>query len=294
MNNKFLATISPLFLFAILFSNVFYAQDNSNSRVKMKPVKPETLKVLYNFTIKSKVLDEERKIIVHLPKGYDATSIDAYSVIYMLDGGNYDMLMAKVADSLFAANKMSKVIVVGIENIRRGYDFTPPYEKYGRGDIRKNGNGDKFINFIKKELIPVVNQKFKTNNHKTLVGHSWGGAFATYLLSKSPELFDGFFIFSPTFLYRSTIEESTRRLRTDLNSKFNENIKLPKFIYISLGENEQERFKNSAQYFATYLKINIHSSIEFKFEVSENADHMKNPVISIPRALTHFWKIYIK
>lgn len=240
-----------------------------------------------DFTIKSEILGEDRKIIIHLPKDYDTTSKDEYSVIYMLDGGNFDDLMAEVADSLFVTNNIPKVIVVGIGNIRRGFDFTPPYEQSGRGDNRKTGNGDKFISFIKEELVPEVNKKFRTNNHKILVGHSWGGAFATYLLSESPELFDGFFIFSPTFLYGPTIEESTKRLRADLNSNFDKAIKLPAFIYVSLGQTEQERYKESAQYFADYLKRNIPSSIKYKFEVSEGADHMQNPVISIPRALIY-------
>lgn len=277
---KYLITILIL-----IFSQANMAQKVSNSKNVYAPIEQS------DFTIKSEILGEDRKIIIHLPKDYDTTSKDEYSVVYLLDGGNFDVLMAKVADSLFATSKVSKVIVVGIENIRRGFDFTPPYEQSGRGDNRKLGNGDKFISFIKEELIPEINKKFRTNNHKILVGHSWGGAFASYLLSESPELFDGFFLFSPTFLYGPTIEESTKRLRADLNSSLIKDIKLPEFIYISLGQYEDERFKESAQYFADFLKNNIPSRIKYKFEVSEGADHMQNPVISIPRALIYSWSI---
>ena len=76
-----------------------------------------------------------------------------------------------------------------------------------------------------------------------------------------------------------------------LNFEFNKNVKLPKFIYISLGQKEQDRFKGSAQYFADFLKQHIPSRIKYKFEVSKGADHMQNPVISIPRALIYSWSI---
>jgi predicted alpha/beta superfamily hydrolase len=243
-----------------------------------------------SFSLKSETLGETRKMIVHLPEAYDVKHKDGYSVIYMLDAGNDDALTAKTARELNKAGIMPRVIVVAIENIRRGYDFTPPYEMFGRGDDRKKGNADKFLAFIKTELIPETDKKFKTNGHKVFMGHSWGGAFATYLLSQSPDLFDGFFIFSPSILYRSTFEKSTATLFADINSKFGSDVKLPSFIYVSVGSKERARFRESYSGFVGYLKKNAPSKVKTKFEVTEGADHMENPEISIPIALRFGWK----
>ena len=102
-----------------------------------------------NFSLQSKILGETRKVIVHLPEAYDANHKDGYTVIYMLDAGNDDALTAEAAGAHHTAGIMPEVMVVAIENIRRGYDFTPPYEMAGRGDDRQNGNGDKFLAFIR-------------------------------------------------------------------------------------------------------------------------------------------------
>ena len=117
------------------------------------------------------------------------------------------------------------------------------------------------------------------------MGHSWGGAFATYLLSQSPDLFEGFFLFSPTFLYGPTIEESTDKLFSDLTAIFNKDVKLPAFVYVSVGEDERVSFKESYQSLAGFLKQHIPSRVKLHCETTAGAAHMENPEISIPRAL---------
>lgn len=243
-----------------------------------------------NFDLRSEILGENREIIVHLPEGYDADSKQGYPVIYMTDAGNDDALTAKTAHEHYLAGIMPKVIVVAIENIRRGYDFTPPYEMLGRGDDRIEGNGDKFLAFITEELIPETNRNFRTSGHNVFMGHSWGGAFASYLLSQSPNMFEGVLIYSPTFLYGSTTEESTDKLFTDLKAIFDENTELPAYIYVSVGEEEQDRYKESYQSLANFLEQHISSRVRLLFETTEGATHTENPKISIPRALSFGWR----
>ena len=243
------------------------------------------------FSLKSEILGETREMNVHLPKDYDDKNKSGYAVLYMLDGGGDDALAAATARKLYKEKIMSKIIIVAIKSIRRGYDFTPPYEKLGRGANHRKGNGDKFLAFIKNELIPQTNKKYRTNNQQYFMGHSWGGAFATYVLSQTPELFNGFFIFSPTILYASTIEESTETLFADLTKNFNNNHTLPAFIYVSVGEDEQSRFKESYKALVAYLKKNAPAKIRLQFAITKDAAHMENPEISIPIAFRFGWEI---
>ena len=46
-----------------------------------------------------------------------------------------------------------------------------------------SGSGMRFYNYLTKELIPDVNRLYSTNNHETLIGHSYGGYFGAYILS---------------------------------------------------------------------------------------------------------------
>jgi len=247
-----------------------------------------------NFTLNSEILGESRNIIVHLPEGYDSNQQKKYPVIYMLDAGNDDVLMAETVTSGHRAGNMPEAVVVAIENIRRGFDFTPPYEAFGRGDKRQYGNGDKFLSFIKDELIPKTEKKLRTNGHKIFMGHSWGGAFASYVLSKEPDLFDGLFIFSPAIAYGPTVEKSMEKLFVDLDKIFKSNVNLPEFIYMSVGTEEHERYREAYEYFAAYLKENISSSVKLNFNITQEADHMANPEMSLPLALKFAWKNGLK
>lgn len=40
-----------------------------------------------------------------------------------------------------------------------------------------------FFNYLTRELIPDVNKNYATNDHETLIGHSYGGYFGAYVLS---------------------------------------------------------------------------------------------------------------
>ncbi|MFT7560059.1 MAG: putative alpha/beta superfamily hydrolase [Flavobacteriales bacterium] len=236
------------------------------------------------FSLKSEILKETRNMIIHLPEGYDNTNKNRYSVIYMLDAGNDDTLTATIASQLHTAGIMPKVIVVAIKNIRRGYDFARPYDMSGRGDERRKGNGENFSEFIKRELIPAINKNFKTNDKKIFMGHSAGGAFASYLLSQSPDLFDGFLIFSPA------PGDSSDRLFKDFRENINRDINLPEFIYASVGGDEATQFKRSYQRLTSSLKKHTPSKVKLKFETTDGADHMENPERSISSALKFAWK----
>jgi len=236
-----------------------------------------------NFTVKSTILKEQRKIRVHLPDNYDINKDQKFPVIYMLDAGNDDQLAADTAKKLASERAMPPVIIVAIENIRRGYDFTPNYLKMGRGDNRRFGNGDNFLKFITDELMFRVDQDFKTNKTQYFMGHSWGGAFTSYVLSQRPELFEGFFIFSPSFINIPSQDQVKDTLSMDFikHSKAN---KSPSFIYLSVGNKERQRFTASYDGFKKFLGVHAHKKTRVMTQLTLNADHMANPELSIPNA----------
>lgn len=232
-----------------------------------------------NFSLNSKILNETRNIVVHLPDGYDEKSKQKYSALYMLDEGNDDVLTAKTVRNLHVSSGFPSLVVVAISNIRRAYDFMSPHELYGSGADKVKGNGDSFAAFIKEELIPETETRFNLGRKKIFMGHSWGGAFATYFISESSGLFDGFLIFSPAF---GTSKDATL---SALDSSLSGKKTLPKFIYVSVGGDEGADYTRSYVDLTTHLKKLKSSNAVFKFEVTEGAGHMSNPEQSIENAL---------
>jgi predicted alpha/beta superfamily hydrolase len=128
-------------------------------------------------------------------------------------------------------NRVPKSILVGIANIDRKRDFTYPtrIEK----DLKRypsSGKSDQFIAFIEKELQPYINQKYRTNDSKMIIGQSLGGLLATEILFKKPSLFNQYIIMSPSLWWdNGSLLNATSEL-------FQENFIQKTAVYIGVGK----------------------------------------------------------
>lgn len=134
--------------------------------------------------IKSKRLAEDREISIYLPHSY-LNSKQRYPVIYTLDGEGTGPVTANAVSFMTgysALPQMPEALVVAIANTDRNRDMPIPQE-YGKG-----GEAN-FLGFIGDELIPLIEQRYRTQPLRILVGHSQGGLFATYALAARPAVF---------------------------------------------------------------------------------------------------------
>ncbi len=133
-------------------------------------------------SIPSEILKENRKLIVNLPKDYE-TSNKLYPVLFLLDGLNSNLLEAIHVTNQLRAN----MIIVAIPNTNRNRDMmplsTPTYEV-------DNPGAESFLNFLEQELIPYINQQYRSNGDLTIRGRSLSGLFVLYAFLEKPELFD--------------------------------------------------------------------------------------------------------
>ncbi len=102
--------------------------------------------------VPSKVLSENRRILVHLPLGYESTKLN-YPVVYHLYGDyvmTYFVEAVFVLDRLHSANKMPQVILIGVDNTDRCRDLRPI------GCDGSPGGIENFIRYFKEELMVLV------------------------------------------------------------------------------------------------------------------------------------------
>ena len=245
---------------------------------------PSALAQQDNFSIQSEILQETREIVVHLPENYDPENKDGYPVIYMLDADHEDdEIAARKAHAYFTAKIMPEVIVMAIKNIRRGYDFAPPSITFKQDGEQVSGNSDKFLAFIKNELIPFSSKKFRTNGRRVFTGHSWAGQFLAYTLSQSPELFDAYFITSPD------IGRYGDQTYSDLELVFKQDLDFPEFIYVSVGGSEPPDLKTDYDRLTTVLKQHLPAQVKLFHEINDGATHENNGAISLPIALKMYF-----
>lgn len=152
------------------------------------------------FSIASQQVNETRVINVWLPDEYisDATSLP---VLYMPDGGLKEDFphVANTLAALITNKKIKPIILVGIENTQRRLDLTGPTNVAKDREIApKVGGSENFRNFIKQELFPEINKRYRTSAEKGIIGESLAGLFVTETFLLHPEMFDFYIAFDPS------------------------------------------------------------------------------------------------
>ncbi len=135
--------------------------------------------------IYSEEMGEQRTFSIYVPATY-ADSQARYPVLYVLDGEAYFLHAASTATSLAQLGRMPEAIVVAIHNTNRRRDLTPPFITLP--DVPAGG-AEAFLSFIEKELIPIIEGRYRTQPLRILIGHSHGGLFNSYALIARPSLF---------------------------------------------------------------------------------------------------------
>lgn len=145
------------------------------------------------ITIQSRILKEERSIVIRVPADYKNGS-DRYPVVYVLDGqGALVSLMTGTIEHLVWSDLMPEMIQVNIPNTIRPRDMTPA----PISGQPETGGAASFLQFIEQEVIPLVEQKYRVQPYRVITGHSMSGLFVAYAFAAKPQLFNAYFAGSP-------------------------------------------------------------------------------------------------
>lgn len=152
--------------------------------------------------IDSRVMSEKRTILVSLPQSY-ANGARAYPVLYMTDGDAQLAHTAATVAFLARNGRVPEMIVVGINNTDRTRDLTPTHVASQTIEGRvfespTSGGADRFLSFIETEVIPAIEQRYRTEPYRVFAGHSFGGLFALHALFTKPKLFNSWIAVSPS------------------------------------------------------------------------------------------------
>ena len=163
------------FFVLILFSFGIKAQENNTFTTGFEKSAP------------SKILGEQRKIWIHIPNRRREN--DRYPVIYLLDGdANFNDIVS-ITEFMSNAGLCPPMIVVGILHPNRMTDLTFGTDKETPGIV---GNGEKFMLYVEKELMPYIDSNYITASYNIFIGHSVGGLTVVNTLIHHPYLFNAY------------------------------------------------------------------------------------------------------
>lgn len=164
-------------------------------RVPSSEPAPVVLDNTQVFTQYSPTLDHTFRLRVALPASYSSKETATYPLIVKLDG-QWDFPLAVGAYNCITFDgQMPEAVIVGIDwgdvegNIHeiRARDLMPEPTSW----FPDGGHARAFINALATEIIPQLEERFRLNDERVLIGGSMSAIFATYALLEAPESFTG-------------------------------------------------------------------------------------------------------
>lgn len=161
----------------------------------------EPITIGETIEIQSKILSEQRTILVSTPAGYDRGR-QRYPVLYLTDGDAHLTHTRGTVDFLARNGLMPDVIIVGVTNTDRTRDLSPTHASLTRNDgtvveFPTSGGAGAFLDFFEKELFPFVESHYRTQPYRIFSGHSFGGLFALNVFFTRPAMFQAVLSVSP-------------------------------------------------------------------------------------------------
>ena len=263
--------------------------------------KPTTILASQTRLMKSKITKRTYRSSISLPLASFETSnrswaldnpLKKYPVVYLTDANYYFGMVTEMTRAMSWCGATTDAIIVGIGYpedanppeawrdavVGRTYDFTPAVDEATDVEDSKwlkrkvvTGGAPKFLQFIKQELIPVIEKDFPADpKTRVIAGHSLGGLFTAYALFNEPTLFDTFLVCSPSL-------DMHDRLILKLEEQYAKRHKrLATKVYLSVGEleeNSQNTMVRDFVRFATLLQSRKHKGLTLRKQIFLDLNH---------------------
>ena len=226
-------------------------------------------------TIYSEILDENREVWIHAPRGSFMGSETNHPVLYLLDGPAHFYSVVGMVDQLsnYGNTKLPEMIIVAIRNTDRTRDLTPTHSMKSpfssdASFLKNSGGGEKFNDFIEKELIPYIDKNYATTPYRTYIGHSFGGLAVINTLLTRPYLFDNYIAIDPSLWWDDQL--LLKKSETLLDKEQYENKSLYLGIANTLADNieYETRYKDTTEF-----SIHMKSILQFANKVDSFSDN---------------------
>jgi enterochelin esterase-like enzyme len=224
----------------------------------------------------SKILKNERDLIVYLPPGYEEQSERRFPVLYLQDGQNLfdgatafipgmDWQVGQTADHLIGSGAVEPLIIVGVYNLgkERIREYTP-----SRMPKLGGGSGNRYAKFLVEELKPFIDFEYRTMGDAAntgLGGSSLGGLVSLYVGLKFSQVYGKVAALSPSVWWNQRVMHrfaATVRIGTR-----------PR-IWLDIGTAEGQQIVRDVENFHdVLLQKGWQQDADLHFELVEGAEH---------------------
>ena len=259
------------------------------------------IKIGEAFSLRSKVLNEERPYWVYLPASYDDRTFmpRRYPVLYLLDGEAYFHSASGVVQFMSSGfngnNQIPELIVVAIPNTDRTRDLTPTHSTRGYDgkedpSQESSGGGKVFLQFLRDELFPRIESTYRTLPYRILVGHSDGALLAIQALLDAPLMFNSYVALDPSLWWDNQV------LVRRAESKLKEARRQRAAVYLSLSNNPDIGFGDPKIMVGAVRRFDkllaASPDLRSTLQYFEAEDHVSVPLVGLYHGLLYVFEGY--
>ncbi|QCX39053.1 hypothetical protein FF125_16125 [Aureibaculum algae] len=222
-----------------------------------------------SLLIQSKIMNDEREIQIFLPDGYADSDI-TYPVLYVLDGQRYFLHAVSLQKSFIEFKQTPEFIIVGIS------------KKISDRNRNFSVNSQKYLDFIKKEVIDYIDNQYRTSEKRMLFGWAFGGGFVIETMTNEPDLFNVYISASP-FPLKGKINE--------IDSFLTENPNFNKLLFFSSGTNEGV-VKDGTNELNLLLTDKAPKTMNWVFRELQDEEHRSTPFTTLYHGIKEYYNYF--
>ena len=210
-------------------------------------------------SLQSKVLEKTVPLSIHLPANYHSFR-KSYPVLYML-GSDYLARFAMLASTLdyMGEGQIPEMILIGIDLPEGNRILLPTRDQ-------DTTIPDNYINFFETELIPHVDNTYRTAPFRALYGGSNSGFFTVYTLLNNPLLFNSYFASSPSLMVIPEVLQ--QKIKSGPLKNLSEN------RYVHIIYSDDEGLTDDVSEFIRVLAEHKPESLTYKVDELVNQGHV--------------------
>ncbi|MFI1772844.1 alpha/beta hydrolase [Thalassobellus citreus] len=228
--------------------------------------------------IESSKLGDTRELKIQLPRGYKANEDKSYPIFIVFDGDYLFEAVAGNVDYYSYWEDMPEAIVVGVNQFNKRYDDC----MYSEQNSLPIESGAAFFEFIGMELIPYIENKYRTVNFRVAVGHGETANYINYFLLKPNPLFQGYIVVSPELA--PNMIDYIPEVLAKVDSKT--------FYYLANTDNDASFIKKMTKALNADVSNIENQNLYYDFDSFEGPSHYSVPTHAIPNAIEGMFKVF--
>jgi len=164
------------------------------SMADLAVIDSNTLDYGEQIRLKSKILQSNIELNIYLPQSYESSKhYQTFPVLFVngSHGNQFFHQVTGIVKHLTSVDRMPDSIVVSL-NYSGHFPKVYTNGMWRKSEINAYGQVDNYIKHLQQELFPFLEQHYRANDYRQIIGVSGSALFPLYALVNHPQLFQDY------------------------------------------------------------------------------------------------------